>query len=111
MSDELKPCPLCGATPTFALSDVDEYGQAWDRLSCPSCHVYVERALEKDGSGSDVVKRWNTRTTDDRLARAMAMLREARQEIRNSTGWMGPKKAPYQCGLIDRIDALLGEDA
>jgi hypothetical protein len=52
-------------------------------LSCPSCFVYVERALEKDGSGSDVVRRWNARATGDalrgQLAEAVRLLRGARK--------------------------------
>jgi hypothetical protein len=55
------PCPFCGGSATFDESDVDEYGQAWDRISCTSCYAYVEIALNKDGSGSNVLERWNSR--------------------------------------------------
>lgn len=59
MSDELKPCPFCGGK-AFWDGHIDEYGQAWDVVSCARCHIHAEGC--SNAVGDDRAEaRWNRR--------------------------------------------------
>ena len=66
MSDELKPCPFCGGTPTWRLTKKkycqlhgDEYQH--HILGCQKCHCPIKPMVI--GNIEDhLIKAWNTRT-------------------------------------------------
>lgn len=63
MSDELKPCPHCGAT--RGLYTLDEYGGLCSdddliaQIFCDNCKSAFEN--ESANNGKELIKAWNTR--------------------------------------------------
>jgi hypothetical protein len=94
MSD-LLPCPYCGVKG-------DRDGSFYHDDSCWLTLFYL-----RGERGEHVEKAWNTRATDDRLARAMALLRSLRLKLLDRV----PMDADERATAVNRINALLGEDA
>lgn len=70
MSEELKPCPFCGA------DEIEDWGEAtWSRpakwMYCTCCHARGPRAImDRDEEGDAFMERvraeWNARPEDAR---------------------------------------------
>lgn len=75
MSNELLPCPFCGAMPDISDTDMligDEDGY-WARLWCERCGASGPAAETNDRPAEecveDAVAAWNKRTIDEGMAR------------------------------------------
>lgn len=96
VSDEIKACPFCGSTASVD-GEPDREGLPWFVVACDNlmhCNTQTDKCI----SPLIAKSRWNTRA-DDRLARAMVLLREAR-----NTGALPTR-------IITEIDALIKENA
>lgn len=76
MSEGLKPCPFCGGKAELdwgSTYNVSEGMRQDGWVECLSCEATVEIAsIEDSHSSDDLIKKWNNRTTDDRITKLEA---------------------------------------
>ena len=68
MSEELKPCPMCGGKPVFRNESLDErcgYGYVIT-VACPDCRLQLATGNKSDKAG------WNNEPADQQRDRAIA---------------------------------------
>ena len=61
---EMKPCPFCGGEVELRDKLDRGYGDETSFIHCTKCHMWFEK-FDYRGMGHDnIIKEWNTRTTD-----------------------------------------------
>jgi len=83
MSEELKPCPLCGGQVKEEWSEVTEYRARPPHqvgyVECEDCGIdvtMVEGDPDSDNLGDKLRTKWNTRADESQLSRLKSKLRE-----------------------------------
>lgn len=85
MSEELKPCPFCGADPDISVQE-DDTEDTYYVVACTNCNM----AHSSSDDENVAIRNWNDRPIEDAQAARIAeleaerdRLREALQEIKH----------------------------